>query len=293
MYTLEQLQQKTFGELKAIGWELNVLPDGDRRRRQSWIDAIAGVNPPLLQLLEVSPGVEVDRAQEPIIETVEASSTAEVEPVQEPPIESKFGHIVYPRPAQGAISQVAKTSPGVEVDQAQDIINETWTSWEKEYCSWLKGAEWCVYKGENKRILAFLPVSKTLRLEGMEKGTKYCAIWEVSECSFDFAGRPLPVCSSLYQESITEAVKTSPGVENDFAPECAECFDDRFAENEWGRIKPCPSCCSEPKLSRQSTQSAIAPAAKNLPSRSKTSTAHQLLELFKSSAHTVGATSCL
>jgi hypothetical protein len=40
-------------------------------------------------------------------------------------------------------------------------------------------------------------------------------------------------------------------------------------------------------LSRQSTQSAIAPAAKNLPSRSKTSTAHQLLELFKSSAHII------
>jgi hypothetical protein len=41
-------------------------------------------------------------------------------------------------------------------------------------------------------------------------------------------------------------------------------------------------------LSRQNTQRAIAQAAKNLPgSRSKSSTAHQLLELFKSSAHII------
>src|SRR4028118_157136 len=79
MYTLLQLESKTFGELKKIGYELNVLPEDDRRRRQSWIDAIAGVNPPLLQLLEVSPGAEVDRTQEPIIETVEASPAPDAE----------------------------------------------------------------------------------------------------------------------------------------------------------------------------------------------------------------------
>jgi hypothetical protein len=62
MYTLLELESKTFGELKKIGHELNVLPAGDRRRRQSWIDALVNVNPPLLQLLEVSPGVEVDRS---------------------------------------------------------------------------------------------------------------------------------------------------------------------------------------------------------------------------------------
>jgi hypothetical protein len=187
MYTLEELQSKTLRELKTIGEDLNVFP-ADRRRRQSWIEAIAGINPPLLQLLETSPGVESEPAQESLMESGEtSSSTAEVEPVQEPPIESKFGRIVYPRPAQGAILQVAKTSPGVE--------------------------------------------------------------------------------------------------EDDFAPECPECFDDKFVETEWGRIKPCR--CSEPKLSRQKTQSAIAPAAKNLSSRSKTSTAHQLLELFKSSAHII------
>jgi hypothetical protein len=124
MYTLLELESKTFGELKKIGYELNVLPEGDRRCRQSWIDAIAGVNPPLLQLLEVSPGVEVDRVQEPIIETVETSPAAEAEPAQELPIESKFGRIVYPRPAQGAIVRVAKTSPDVELDPVLKGISQ-------------------------------------------------------------------------------------------------------------------------------------------------------------------------
>jgi hypothetical protein len=55
MYTLQQLQQKNLAELKEIGWQLNVLPASDRRCRQNWIDAIVGVNPPLLQLLEASP----------------------------------------------------------------------------------------------------------------------------------------------------------------------------------------------------------------------------------------------
>src|SRR5688500_5427217 len=76
-YTLLELESKTFGELKKIGYELNVLPEGDRRRRENWINAIAGVTPPLLALLEVSPAVEV-QAQEPIIETV-ASSGVEVD----------------------------------------------------------------------------------------------------------------------------------------------------------------------------------------------------------------------
>ena len=107
MYTLSELESKTFGELKKIGYELNVIPAGDRRRRETWIDAIAGVNPPLLQLLEVSPAASVEQVQ-PIIETVETSPSVELEPVQEASLESKFGRIVYPWPAQGAISPVAK-----------------------------------------------------------------------------------------------------------------------------------------------------------------------------------------
>jgi hypothetical protein len=112
MYTLVELKNKTFGALKKIGYELNVLPAGDRRRRQSWIDALVNVNPPLLQLLEIVPAASVEQVQ-PIIETVEASPAMEAEPV-EVPIESKFGRIVYPRPAQGAIAQVIQNSPGVE-----------------------------------------------------------------------------------------------------------------------------------------------------------------------------------
>jgi hypothetical protein len=59
MYSLESLQQKNLKELKEIGWQMNVLPAGDKRCRQNWIDALADTQPPLLQLLEVSPGVEV------------------------------------------------------------------------------------------------------------------------------------------------------------------------------------------------------------------------------------------
>ena len=58
MYTLEQLQHKNIKQLKEIGWQLNVLPEGDRRCRQNWIDALVGINSPLLQLLEVSPAAE-------------------------------------------------------------------------------------------------------------------------------------------------------------------------------------------------------------------------------------------
>jgi hypothetical protein len=164
MYTLEQLQQKTFKELKEIGWQLNVLPAGDRRCRQNWIDAIADVQPPLLELLEVSPGVEVEpvaeaieiQAQEPpikfkfkfgriiskpttkpikdgritrylcrlkpIAQTVD-SPGVEIEPVAEAieiqatePIESKFGRIVYPKPAAEPIAQTVENSPGVSFD---------------------------------------------------------------------------------------------------------------------------------------------------------------------------------
>ncbi len=61
MYTLEELQAKTFKELKAIGYQFDTLPVGDKRSRQNWIDAIGGVLPPLLQLLETFPGVDRPR----------------------------------------------------------------------------------------------------------------------------------------------------------------------------------------------------------------------------------------
>jgi hypothetical protein len=67
------------------------------------------------------------------------------------------------------------------------------------------------------------------------------------------------------QEPFIETVKASPGVGidpvEDQLPECVECFDDGFLEEESGFIKVC-QCRSETKLSRQSVQSAIVPAAK-------------------------------
>ncbi|WP_293335140.1 hypothetical protein [Microcoleus sp. CAWBG58] len=104
MYTLEALQSKTFKQLKEIGYELNVLPAGNKTYRQTWIDAIVGVNPPLLELLEVSPGVKV----EPVAEAIEVQPTE--------PIESKFGRTAYPKPAVKPIAPADKNSPGVSFD---------------------------------------------------------------------------------------------------------------------------------------------------------------------------------
>ncbi|MEG4497566.1 hypothetical protein QUB05_05655 [Microcoleus sp. F10-C6] len=73
-YTLEELKQKSLTELKEIGHQLSVFPDSDRRYRQNWIDAIAGTQPPLLQLLEASP-VEV----EPVQEAIEVQATEPIE----------------------------------------------------------------------------------------------------------------------------------------------------------------------------------------------------------------------
>jgi hypothetical protein len=127
MYTLEHLEQKSLKELKEIGWQLNVLPASDRRFRQNWIDAIAGVNFPLLQLLEVSPAASAVEQVQPIIEMVETPSAVEVEPAQESPIGSKFGRIVYSRSAQESIVQSVENSPGVDpgvdVDRAQELID--------------------------------------------------------------------------------------------------------------------------------------------------------------------------
>jgi hypothetical protein len=102
MYSLEQLQQNNIKELKKIGWQLNVLPESDKRCRQNWIDAIVGINPPLLQLLEVSPAASVEQVQKPIMETVETSPGVEVDLVSE------------------LIAEAAETSPRVGVDRVQE-----------------------------------------------------------------------------------------------------------------------------------------------------------------------------
>jgi len=120
MYSLEQLKIKSFSDLKEIGRQLDVLPKGDRRYRQSWIDAIAGVNLPLLALLEVSPAGEVP-AQKPIREMVENAPGVEVEPVQTP----KFGRIVYPKPA---VKPIAHEEARPQLDRVQSAGVRNWLS---------------------------------------------------------------------------------------------------------------------------------------------------------------------
>jgi hypothetical protein len=358
MYTLLELESKTFGELKKIGQELNVLPEGDRRYRQSWIDALVNVNPPLLALLETSPTEDVQAQKLPIIETVEASPALDDVQAQEPPIESKFGCIVYPRPAQKAIVQSVETSPGVEVGQAQKPFIETVKASPVGEVEPVQGAI---------TIQVLEPISQVAKtspgveidpvLEPMSQVAKTSPASEVepaqgaieqaaenppgfyaveltqeplaestpgaTDCPFcgathalftdrDYWIYPMIRCvhcaysrpknypgaiQTLAQESksglafypcpvqppIAPAAKNTPSVDPVERPECVECFDDGFIEYESGFIRLCQSC-NEPKLSHQRTQIAIAPAAKNLPGSQKSSIAHKLLELFKSSA---------
>ncbi|MEG5044628.1 hypothetical protein [Microcoleus sp. B4-C1] len=80
-YTATQLEHKTFGELKAIARELNVVPTGDRRCRQAWIDAIVGVELPLLALITF-PAVETDSVQEPMAPAAKTSPGVEIDATQ-------------------------------------------------------------------------------------------------------------------------------------------------------------------------------------------------------------------
>src|SRR6476620_1280939 len=98
MYSLEQLQQKNIKQLKEIGWQLNVMPEGDKRCRQNWIDALVGINSTLLQMLQVRPAAEAEQTQETSAQPVENSPGVELEPAQE------------------STEQAVKTSPGVESD---------------------------------------------------------------------------------------------------------------------------------------------------------------------------------
>jgi hypothetical protein len=61
-----------------------------------------------------------------------------------------------------------------------------------------------------------------------------------------------------------ETVEASPGVDlvEDELPGCSNCFGDGYIEDEFGFIKFC-QCETEPRLSHQRTQRAIAPATKN------------------------------
>jgi hypothetical protein len=313
MYTLEQLQQKTFGELKEIGWQLNVLPEGDRRRRQSWIDAIAGVNPPLLQLLEDSPEASVGS----VSEAIEVQS-------QEAPLESKFGRIVHPQPAQKAIAQAAKNSPAVEVDRVPEAIEYPRNSRRDCLCcggiqslyqsrnfileSWVIRCLYCDYERLKDPRCAYLaapepvhgpdeyPWKKEAILQaiaypppppGYTPTRDHCSpLLPIAPLTQTFSGvdssqEPIEI---QRQEPISPAAENTPGVNlDDKLPRCCNCFGDGYVEDEFGRILFCQ--CDR---ASKETQRAIEPPTKKLlGSRPESSIAHQLLELFTSSANII------
>jgi len=218
MYTLENLQNKNLKELKEIGWELNVVPEGDRRCRQNWINALVGAVPPLLQLLESSPDVE------PVEDAIEIQ--------RQEPIESKFGRIVYPKPAVKSIAQTEKTTP-----EGADGNTTARAATPLHLC----------VDSHNKCL-------DTAELHGNSSGI------ESSNPQHKESDRVLEVAGNGQRDK-GRALLNQP-------TELAAIYNGDKPPNRGdgkGRI--------EPELS----QSAIAPAA-------KTSTAHQLLELFKSKA---------
>ena len=226
MYTLQQLQQKNLAELKEIGWQLNVLPASDRRCRQNWIDAIVGVNFPLLQLLEVSPAVEevelaaeaiapVDPVQEPLIETVETSPGVGVDPAQKA-IELQAQEAIAQAaetspgvesdPLLGAIVSVAENSPGVEVDRVQQPI---------ETVENFPGVERVTESNRNNFSgLERLTESNRNHFSGLERLTESNRN-HFSGVEVDRVQKAIEVQA---QEAIAQAVENSPGVEFDWHP---------------------------------------------------------------------------
>ncbi|MEG4121901.1 hypothetical protein QUA43_31120 [Microcoleus sp. N9_B4] len=320
MYTLEQLQQKNLKELKEIGWQLNVVPEGDRRCRQNWIDALIGVQPPLLQLLEVPPAAQVEpvEAIEPVIDN--AFDAEEFRQTHDAEIESYFQSLI----------EVQAQEP-IEVQRQETRFN-------LDIC-WVVDAE--------DHFVGFLPVPADEYLSGrrsfaarpgdrvVEPGSVIIKPIEVQaqepietppgvESKFGRMVYPRPIAQkpdgNKTDKTDTDRIGTaSPGLHhsridtaepdassNSFKSEVDRCqIRDQFlaisgdSERDWRPALPDQSLeltalndeqppnrgdgkgRIEPKLS----QSAIVPAAKNSPGVTrKTSTAHQLLELFKSSA---------
>jgi hypothetical protein len=261
MYTLEVLQTKTFNELKEIGQQLNVLPEGDRRRRQNWIEAIAGINTPLLQLLEVSPEPKVEQVQ-PVIETVKTSASVEVEPAQEAPLESKFGRIVYPRPTQ------AIATPEFQIG---DLVKSKTMLWGLEKKSMLgeilerrpRGGLRVQFREriEDRTVYGGTFDFAKSQLEDLIRAQDDLEpiddLINTSQRQDDLEPIDALINTSQRQDAIEPAAKTSPGVEVDSFPDCPNCFDDGYIEDEFGRVTVC-RCNKKPKF-----KSAIAPAAKN------------------------------
>ena len=256
MYSLEQLKIKSFSDLKEIGRQLDVLPEGDRRCRQSWIDAIAGVNPPLLALLEVSPAGEV-QAQKPIIEMVKNAPGVEVEPVQVP----KFGRIVYPKPAVKLIAH-EEARPQLDRAQSADVHNLGSHPTKSDRDSGGAKTE-ALGSQEGDRVLAVAGNHQTGRgrvLPGQSIKLVNQSQEQVTQAAENSPG----VEVDPRQEAIGPVAENSPGVEVDYVedilPDCVVCFGEKFIEDTSGRILNC-SHCTEARVS----QSAIGLGTENSP----------------------------
>ena len=224
-YTHEELERKNFAELKQIGDELNVFPEGDRRLRRNWIRAIE-------EAAKKSLDVEVEQAQESI----------ELALDEELPSEEEARSIVSQYFISTSLRKIRSAPPPARI-----------------FCP-----------GERVRIIKVAAGSRHTELCGsigtVAQHNFYVSVWV--ELNGD---RKIVFCrpqdlelielvareSAAKQEPIAQAAKTSPGVDPvEIEPECVECFDDGFVENESGFIKLC-QC-----RSHQKAQSAIAPAAK-------------------------------
>jgi len=359
MYALEHLQQKSLKQLKEIGWQLNVLPASDRRCRQNWIDAIVGVNPPLLQLLEASPaGQKVEVPAKPIAPAAKTKKRTQ-KPIElaldeELPSEEEARSIVSQYFISTSLRKIRSAPPPARIfcpGERVRIIEVAAGSCNSQFCGSIG-----IVAQHN------FYVSVWVELNGGGRKIVFCSPEELE--LIELVARESAAKQEPIEIQRQEPIENSPGVEVDRAlshkfllclkeghntlwydgknfvcekwsaktyckrgvgsakhqlrchPEVKRLGNLQVVENSPADQKPIEVQATEPiepaaktspgaEVDRvqhpiiemvetfpaaevEQAQEAIAPAAKNLPgSRLKTSTAHQLLELFKSSAHII------
>ena len=246
MYTLQQLQQKNLAELKEIGWQLNVLPASDRRCRQNWIDAIVGVNPPLLQLLEASPaGQKVELAPKPIAPAVKTKKRTQ-------------------KPIELALDEELPSE-----EEARSIVSQYFisTSLRKIRSAPPPARIFC--PGERVRIIEVAAGSCNSQFCGsigiVAQHNFYVSVW----VELNGGGRKIVFCSPEELEFIELVARESAAKQDPIEIQRQEPIE------------------NSPGVEVDPVEESIVPA-KNFPgSCSKASIAHQLLELFQSTAHII------
>ncbi|MEG4121674.1 DNA N-6-adenine-methyltransferase [Microcoleus sp. N9_B4] len=86
-------------------------------------------------------------------------------------------------PLTGESQQLGLSESSTLPNLSPELI-ESWTDWEKSNFLWLFEFDFCMHKGELKKIEKFLPGTKTIRLEGMKIGSTYLQMWEVEPPRF-------------------------------------------------------------------------------------------------------------